>query len=269
MRRYLLVLSLVVLMAGCGKKEGGSPAANDGKVVVQEVLQVTQYTYARVLVDGKEVWLAGPKSELKKGERVNFSGGMEMKNFKSKELDRTFDSIFFINSFADQPEAADMAAMAEAGTMANPHGKGGMGTSGGEGGMGTPQRPALTPQQLTIEKAAGGITVAELYANPKAFDQKSVTIRGKVVKVNEGIMDRNWLHLQDGTRHGEDFDLTVTSTESAQTDETITVRGKIALNKDFGYGYSYKILLEEARIIERSETTAPSRPAATRASSAR
>ena len=81
-------------------------------------------------------------------------------------------------------------------------------------------------------------------------------------------MDRNWLHLQDGTRHGEDFDLTVTTTESAQPDEIITVRGKIALNKDFGYGYSYKILLEEARIIERSETAAPARRAATRASSA-
>ena len=66
--------------------------------------------------------------------------------------------------------------------------------------------------------------------------------------MNSGIMGKNWLHIQDGTKSGSDFDLTVTTSDNVGKDQIVTVTGKIVLNKDFGYGYSYKVLMEDAKV---------------------
>jgi hypothetical protein len=60
-------------------------------------------------------------------------------------------------------------------------------------------------------------------------------------------MEKNWFHIQDGTSNEGEFDLTITSLEEEiKLDEVITFEGTIVLNKDFGYGYKYDILLEDA-----------------------
>jgi hypothetical protein len=61
-------------------------------------------------------------------------------------------------------------------------------------------------------------------------------------------METNWIHIQDGTEHDGQFDLTVTTNQTAEPGEIIIVRGRIALNRDFGYGYSYEVLMEDAEI---------------------
>lgn len=105
-------------------------------------------------------------------------------------------------------------------------------------------------EELTIEKADGGITIAELFSNRKDYSGKTVKIKGKVTKVNPEIMGKNWIHLQDGTIFEEEFDLTVTSDVIPETGSIVTIEGKVALDKDFGYGYTYPIMLEEAKIIQ-------------------
>lgn len=130
-----------------------------------------------------------------------------------------------------------------------------------EPGMGMQEAPAPTgaahmemakagKEDLTIEKAEGGITIAELFANKKDYSGKSVKIKGKVTKVNPEIMGKNWIYLQDGTNYEGEFDLTVTSDVIPETGSIVTIEGKVALDKDFGYGYTYPIMLEEAKIIQ-------------------
>jgi predicted RNA-binding protein len=131
----------------------------------------------------------------------------------------------------------------------------------GEQGMGMSQAPAATgaahmevakpgKEDLTIEKAEGGITIAELFENKKEYSGKTVKVKGKVTKVNPEIMGKNWIHLQDGTIFEGEFDLTVTSDVLPETGSIVTIEGTVALDKDFGYGYTYPIMLEEAKIIQ-------------------
>jgi hypothetical protein len=91
-------------------------------------------------------------------------------------------------------------------------------------------------------------TVAALYKEQSTLSGKEVRVQGKVVKVNNGIMDRNFLHVQDGTGDQKTNDLTVTSKQTAKVGDQVLVKGKVLLNKDFGAGYAYPLLLEEASV---------------------
>jgi hypothetical protein len=92
--------------------------------------------------------------------------------------------------------------------------------------------------------------VVAIWANLKALDGKTVTVRGKVVKFNAGILGRNWLHIQDGSGKPADgtHDLTVTTDGVAQVGDIVTVTGKVGLNKDFGAGYVYRVIVEGASV---------------------
>ncbi len=228
----LLIISLA--FTSCSKDEDKNQTNNQIKnqtnythqATVLEVIQVTEYTYLRVKENDKEYWIAAPKADIKVGTLINFNQSMEMKNFESKDLKRKFDIILFVDNLEAKL---------------------------GVGSMNQPMKPNIEKENFNIEKAAGGIKIAELFANPKMYENKIVKIKGKVVKVNADIMNKNWIHIQDGTSFKDDFDLTVTSDQIAAKDEIITVTGKIILNKDFGYGYSYKILMEDAKIENSSK----------------
>jgi hypothetical protein len=74
-------------------------------------------------------------------------------------------------------------------------------------------------------------------------------VKGQVVKLNNMIMNRNWIHLRDGST-GEDVDLTLTTTDNVQLGAIAAFEGIIALNKDFGAGYMYEIIMEEAKLLQ-------------------
>ncbi|MEO5905860.1 MAG: hypothetical protein ABIQ11_04000 [Saprospiraceae bacterium] len=101
-----------------------------------------------------------------------------------------------------------------------------------------------------IEPPAGGITIDELFANKKKYDGQTVRIKGRCVKLNSMIMDRNWVHLQDGSMGNSDQDLTVTTTENVALGAIVAFEGKITLDKDFGSGYKYDVIMEDARLIQ-------------------
>lgn len=104
------------------------PSASQDVAVIKETMDSGGYTYALVEVDGQEIWLAGPETELTVGEFVAVSGGMIMENFTSSSLGRTFETIYFVETFfpltADEIEAMRAEALASAefsGTVLQAH----------------------------------------------------------------------------------------------------------------------------------------------------
>jgi len=227
--------------------------AGSGKVV--EKMDASSYTYVR-LDDGtgNDIWAAIPQTQLEIGEQIALKGGMVMRNFNSKTLNRTFDSIIFasgiIRAGKDNNAQAPAAAMADAGLSRSgiaPHGL----PSQSRGGS---SRVTVPFADLKVEKstAQNGYTVAELFAKAAALDKQKVTVRGQVVKVNPQIMGKNWLHIQDGTGDPtkNTHDLVVTSADIAEKGAIISLEGILAADKDFGSGYRYDVIVEEAILVK-------------------
>jgi len=194
------------------------------KVVVEEALNTEKYSYLKVSEKGEEFWIAIPKKEVKIGETYYYKGGLLKKNFTSREYNRVFEKVYLVGNIWKQPGGG--SALDE--TLAKMDGGGAL--------------PDLKVGK--IEPAQGAIKISELVAQKKKYEGKVVKVTGKCVKVNPMIMHRNWVHLQDGS--GKDLDLTVTTTENIALGEVVTLEGTIALDKDFGAGYFYDIIMEGA-----------------------
>jgi len=224
----ILLFLLIAILSACTKKdERNQPQTqanpNVHQVVAQEAIQVSGYTYVKVKEGDKEYWIAGTTLDVKEGETLYYTTAMEMKNFESKELKRKFESILFIDNVSKIPPASAKGIKA------------------------SPQKPTIEKENVTVAPAADGITIAQLFANANSYTNKTVKIKGKVIKVNSAIMKTNWVHIQDGTSSGSDFDLTITTNDIVNVGDIVTFEGKISMNMDFGYGYSYKVLMEDAK----------------------
>ncbi len=236
LNRLLFFTMIAGLLVGCEEKpqtdETGDAATHSArKVFVQEVIQAPSYSYLQVKEDEQEYWIATAKGEFAKGSVLYFAEAMQMNNFESKELQRTFDNIYFVDRLAESPEMFETGAM-----QMPPHGQ-----------MNKPEM-----ENIDVKPAQGGVTIGDLYATPQKFAGQNVTVRGKVTKINTMIMGRNWIHIQDGTSSDGKFDLTVTSDELPQVGDIIVAAGTIAVDKDFGSGYFYELIMEKAQIT--SET---------------
>lgn len=121
--------------------------------------------------------------------------------------------------------------------------------------------PSTAPTEVDlsgIEKAEGGMTVADVFAQKGDLQGKPVTVRGKAVKVNADIMGRNWLHVRDGSGQEGTNDLTVTTTGPLPgVGDTVLVTGVVALDQDFGMGYRYPVLVEDAEIVVEASADEP------------
>lgn len=91
-------------------------------------------------------------------------------------------------------------------------------------------------------------TIAAIHQNKAALAGQKINAQGKVVKVNNGIMGRNFVHVQDGTGDASSNNLIVTSKQTANVGDQVTISGLVTVNRDFGSGYSYPLLIEEANI---------------------
>lgn len=208
-----------------------------GKVL--ETMNSGGYTYVQVDTGSQQVWAAAPEFQVKVGDPVIVPEGMPMANYTSPSLNRTFDVVYFVPGV--------MVGGAEGAVAA-------MGAPGGEAKMpeGHPPITGNTNGQnvdLTgINKAEGGKTVSEVFSDKSELSGKDVVIRGKVVKFSPEIMGKNWIHLQDGTGGEGTNDLTVTTSAAAKVGDTVLVTGKVTTDKDFGYGYKYDVIVEDATI---------------------
>jgi len=235
MKNILIAFSLLTLIS-CGKKDKDYRSiANPNEpreVIVQKSEPAGSYTYLSVKDGDESYWIAVAGKEFEKGETIYFKSFVEMNDFKSKELDRTFESILFVDQFSREPDGLDKAV-----------------PSGAETSNPRKNRMDALIDSIKIAPAPGGISIAELYGNAEKYKDKEVVVRGQIIKINRDIMDRNWVHIMDGTRVDRS-DLTFTTTEDFQMGDTITIRGKVALDKDFGAGYVYPLIVEEAEQIQ-------------------
>jgi hypothetical protein len=200
-----------------------------------------------VLVDTgtNKIWAAAPQFPVKKGDAVSVPDAMPMKGFHSRMLNRDFDVVYFAGSIPVN------GANSNAATLPPGHPAIGGGASGELPPNHPPVAGATVPPKMDftgLKPAEGGKTVAEIYAASDQLAGKAVKVRGKVVKYNAEIMGRNWLHIQDGTGAVGDNDILVTSVVAAKLGDTVLAEGTVATNKDFGAGYKYRVLVEDAKV---------------------
>ena len=235
MRLLAVWLLASVLLASCvqKKKESVQPINTSSlmrAVTVDEVIQTDSYTYLKVTESGNQFWMAVNRQSVEVGQKYYYDSALEMKDFKSKALDRTFETIYFVQSFSKEPISEKKATA----SMQEPQGK----------------KVEAYNKAIDVEPVDGGVTIAKLYESKEDFSGKQVTVRGQIVKVNKNIMGRNWLHIQDGTNFDGKYDLTITSSELAEVGQVVTIEGTVTLDKDFGAGYFYDLIMENGSLVE-------------------
>jgi hypothetical protein len=200
-------------------------------------MDAANYTYVRVKTANGEIWAATGQFKVAVGDRVTVPLEMPMQNFHSQALKRDFPVIYFAGRITREGEQAKPT-----GTPAMP--------------AGHPPTERIVPRPSAtvtepIAAAPGGLTVADVWAKRTSLAGKQVTVRGKVVKFNAQIMGRNWIHIQDGTGKVADKnnDLTITAGTDVKVGDIVTVTGKVAIDKDFGAGYAYPVIVEEAVVV--------------------
>lgn len=196
-------------------------------VVALESLPTTKYVYVRVKEGEEEFWIATTLQEIAIGRSYFYRGGLLKTNFVSKEYDRTFDKLYLISQLVPTDHGSSMA-----GASATP------GAS--------PLPSATTP--LPIVDVPGSTKIADLFADPKKFGGKTIQVSGTCTKVNPNIMGRNWIHVKDKSKG--DPELVITTDAPVVEGQSVTIIGTVALNKDFGAGYKYDILLEGGRLVK-------------------
>lgn len=235
--RYFAIIFSVLVLFSCKDKNSYSKmnstqisVKNDAhKIVPNKVVNGGSYTFLYVEDSGTNYWMAIPSTEVKVGETYYYNGGMVMKDFESKQLNKTFDLITFVDGIRTTPEI-------KSAKQKNPHSN----------------SNKTTPEvsEVRIEKPKGGTSLAELFSKRESFSKKSIIVRGKVVKVNNGILDKNWVHIIDGTQFENNKSLTITTTDMVKVGDTATFKGIVTLDKEFGKGYVYPILLEEGELLK-------------------
>lgn len=227
---FVIIIGFVFLSSCKEKNQEYAPIINNAKahqIKVKEVLQTGTYTYLFVNENKKDYWIAVSKVDVKVDDHLYYQDALEMKDFKSEELDRTFDRIFFVDNVGGvELQNASMPND----TLHNKIKE-------------QDKKPIIN-----VDIAPNGIRIAELMKNRDNYANKKVTIRGQVVKINAGIMDRNWVHLKDGTSHSEKSDLTFTTLEEVKVGDVVIFEGTVALEKEYGAGYVYPLIVEDAKL---------------------
>ena len=220
MKTILLICMMFLITNVFAAEHAMPPAPNVVQGEVLEVREVDNYTYLRLKTKEGETWAAVNKSSVAKGSQVSIENAMVMNDFESKSLKKTFKTIVF-GSLAGAPGKAAVQTV-----------------------------KTVDTSNIKVSRAVGANakTVAEIVTHAAALKDKQVLLHGKVVKYNPGIMGKNWLHLQDGSGVADSSDILVTTQDEAKLGEVVTVKGTVRIDKDFGAGYAYKVLIEEATL---------------------
>ncbi len=245
------------------------PETDSKSILTGKVLEAhngSGYTYIHLETESGNKWIALPETSAPEGEEISVVIEMTMENFESKSLERTFEKIIFCSGIAGAK--SDSAVSAQHGTPAGmpvmKQGEGGFADAlqKEKSSFENTQSQRRTPMGSTgaivpfadfkVDKVEGenSYTVAELSEKAAELDGKEVIVRGKVMKVSLSIMGRNWIHIQDGTGNPlkNTHDLVITTAAIPQKDEIIIAKGILGVNRDFGAGYSYGVILEQAEI---------------------
>jgi hypothetical protein len=190
-------------------------------VTVIEVLPTSKYIYLKVNEGEEQFWIATLKTEVAVGKTYFYRGGLLKTNFESKEHNRVFDKMYLVSSIV----AADHGNTSTA-----------------------PKTDLPVNKEKKVTNKKGDVKIADIVANPTKYAGQTIQISGECVKVNPNIMGRHWIHLKDGSQ--DDYDLVITSDIIVPEGHTVTMTGIVALNKDFGAGYKYDIILEGGKVVQ-------------------
>ncbi|PIW70139.1 MAG: hypothetical protein COW08_03440 [Ignavibacteriales bacterium CG12_big_fil_rev_8_21_14_0_65_30_8] len=237
MKKLILLVPVILLisLSACSENPKDKPETEKQintpstihEVIVNEKMDAGTYTYINVTEKDRTYWIAVTKMEVNKGDTLFYSQSMEMKNFESQALNKTFDSILFIDKISTPEKPASIV----------PH-------------------PEIKPAEKTevkVNRQKGSITIKDLFANKNSYKGKMIIVEGKVTKLNKEIMHRNWIHIQDGTNFNGDYDLLITSNDLVTVGSYVIMEGVVATDKDFGAGYKYPILVENAILIRKNK----------------
>lgn len=197
------------------------------------------YSYMKIDENGEKFWIAGPQTRLGKGDKVRFDEQMWMHDFHSKALDRKFDSIMFVGAIqaASSKGGSPSARPARSKTVRPAPTRTG--------------KTAKTAKTIKSLKPADLYPVRELYAQKEELNGKLVRVKGKVIKVSSGILGRTWVHIQDGTIYMGNSKVIFTSRDdTAEVGSEITAQGRLEMDKDFGAGYFYSVIVEDSSFIK-------------------
>ncbi len=201
-----------------------APVTSDVHTVkVLEVLPTSKYVYLKVEEKEEEFWIATTKKEVAVGETYFYKNGILKTNFESKEHDRVFDKVYLV-----------------ANIVAANHGN----QSNEEPLLNIETKNTEINKQIEVE---GSIKISELVSNKEKYNGKEIQISGKCSKLNPNIMGRNWIHIKDGSM--DEFDLVITSEQAVPEGHIVTMKGTVVLDKDFGAGYKYDLIVENGQIV--------------------
>jgi hypothetical protein len=211
-------------------------AAGTVQGIILETMDGGGYTYMKLRTAQGEQWVATPGAKVQTGQTVTVISQMTAEKFQSNTLGRTFDRIVF-GTLQTSPTPGATAQAAGAPETAAERMKAPSGAN-----------------EAPVAKAEGANarTVSEVWRDRAALAQKEVVVRGRVVKASNGIMGTNFLHLRDGSGADTtgDSDLTVTTNDVAGVGEIVTIRGVVSVDKDFGAGYRYPVIVEKASLAK-------------------
>ncbi len=226
--------------ASQGDSPQNTPVIGHSGVVVSSI-QVGSYTYVELDEGDEVVWIAGPPTSLKKGDKLTTSIGAEMRDFFSKSLQRNFPVIFFVSRIDVEGAPEPLA------------------TEGEVAAIGSVEK-ASAPSEGEVASAAGVYNLADVFDQRGDLQGKRIKVRGKIVKSSGFILGKYWYHIQDGTDMGpHNADLVMTTDTEAEAGDVIEAVGMLMLDRDFGRGYKYPIILEDAEveIIRKNQESPP------------
>lgn len=224
-----------VIIAGALLFIGSASFASDsssGAGTVAETMDSAGYTYVRLAEDDR--WVAGPPTEVAVGDNVVYANAVEMGQFHSRTLDRSFEQIMFAQSL----QVANLVraeAHADSKTVAE---------MGHELGI-EKSTSAVVPETGEIARLDGGKTIESIRTDYQQLKGQQVELRAKVMKVSKNILGKNWITLQDGTGTAPEDKLLATSQEVVNIGDLVTAKGMVSIDVDLGSGYKYKVVLEE------------------------
>ena len=219
------------------------PASGNRTGEVLQIIEAGRYIYLDIQTAQGRIWVATAATAVEVGEQVTVSRSMPMKDFYSQTLKQSFDMVYFADGVTVQgQEEAGSAVPAGHPTI----------------GAGSP-RNADDFDLEGIEKAPDGYTVAEVYASGDSLVGREIAVRGMAVKFNVQILDQNWIHLRDGTGSSGSNDLVVTTQAEVKPGDLVTVKGQLARDRDFGNGYRYDLIIQNASVTREDLQFPPSR----------
>ena len=210
------------------KAKSTSPPSTNGTVhhvKVLEVLPTEKYVYLRVSEEEEEYWVATGKQTIDIGKNYFFRDGLLKTNFESKEYNRMFDKVYLVSKLVPENHAHQNTPSVSP----------------------SKNTIASSPARKKIKPIEGSMSIKEVVEQASSLQGTEVQLTAECTKLNANIMGRNWIHLKDGSK--DDYDFIVTSDQAIPEGHIVTLKGTVGLDRDFGSGYKYDLLIENATVI--------------------